>query len=238
MKIKFISLLFVSLATVIGFAAEPALAVATVTINPNNKTLKVNETVALTVTINPNGARVGAAEINFAYDVSQLEFVSFTPVAYSTCVPGSDTPGKITRNCAVLEGTTQTSNFGVITLKALKTSEAKLTVSGQVLDANNQNQFNSAVSAALRIENSPPVSQPVGNVGQVKAASTSATPAAASLTASAQPTITVTFGNRDETNSKVQGSSQINFWLIGLALALGIYILYLRGFFKRFSRSR
>jgi hypothetical protein len=215
-----------TLCLLIVISTSSALAAASLSLTPASVNLKAGDTITLTTTINPNGARVGAAEINYTFDPSLLSFIAFTPGVYSTCVPGADTAGSIARNCAVLGGTTQVGSFGTISLKALKNGEARVTVGGQVLDENNSNILAGSVSGLYKIGIQAQVTAKP-TTGVVKSASVSASP---TKVPTMQPTITVSFGTVDEPTPtptpQVQGFSSANVALGALAALVLAYFVY------------
>lgn len=211
------------------------LAAATVSLSPPQSSVNLGSNIAITVNINPNGATVGAAEMNFNYDPSMFSYISFNPGAFNVCVPGSDTNGSIVRNCAVLSGVSSPASFGTITLKTLKSGQGNLSVSGQVLDANNQNQFNGAVKGNYTIIGT----QPTATTNKVLGVSTTATPTPNQEASTAsQPTTTVTFKAEEKSNPELANSSNwVNVILIVVAGGGLLYILYKKGWLNKLLRS-
>ena len=159
---KIITAVFLLIVIGLAFSYKPGLIHASagnIYISPSNSSVQINNNVTIALRINP-GVSVNAVQATIGYNPSQLQFVSDTLSAFSTCTQNSGGGGTVTISCASLgTSTSSDSLIANITFTAL-TGSGSATLSLSNVEAANNGTYTDPTSSNGSISFTSPPSAP------------------------------------------------------------------------------
>ena len=154
----------------LGLFLPTAAFAATLSLSPDEVTLKPGEVVNVTVYVNPSaGESITVAKLSAEFSADTLEVLSFIPESGWIMMPTADsdlidnTAGKIVKTGGYPARVTSPMKFGILTIKAKADGSGILMIKkddSMLLDSTNANKLSAADSAQFTIKTPVPKPKP------------------------------------------------------------------------------
>ena len=177
--------------------AASALAATGVSFSPTNVSVKQGQTFTLTIGVNPQGVKnyTVKTELRFPADLLEVKSFSFAngwmPLSQTGYDLTDNTNGVLLKTAGYPGGLSAATTFGTVSFQAKKSGNGTISLSGNsmALDANNQNVLSGGAQTAVAVSATVTTPTPVTPTPTPTTPATPTTPSGSTTPGTEQPAV-------------------------------------------------